>query len=123
MMSHFTLLSLPTFGDARGSLSVLDGLLPFDVKRVYWIYGADHNTRGGHRHKETWQALVAIAGQVEILMDDGAVQETVSLSKPDQCLLVEPKDWHQMTFGVGAVLLVLASHPFDRDDYIEQCYE
>lgn len=122
-MSHFTTLNLPTFTDARGSLSVLEGALPFNVVRTYWIYGADGQTRGGHRHTYTRQALVAISGTVSIYMNDGVTEETLELKHPGQCLLVEPKDWHTMTFGPGSVLLVMSSHPYDRGEYIDTPYE
>lgn len=122
-MSHFTMLNLPTFSDPRGSLSVMEGSLPFHVVRTYWIYGADGQTRGGHRHTYTRQALVALSGTVSIYMNDGVTEETVALQHPSQCLLVEPKDWHTMTFGPGSVLLVMSSHPYDRSEYIDTPYE
>ncbi len=122
-MSHFTIIDLPTFTDARGTLTVLEGALPFPVVRTYWIYGADGQTRGGHRHTRTRQALVAVHGTVVVYMDNGIVAENIELKHPGQCLLVEPRDWHTMTFGSGAVLLVMASHPYDRSEYIDTPYE
>jgi mannose-6-phosphate isomerase-like protein (cupin superfamily) len=122
-MSHFALLMLPTFTDPRGALTVLDGALPFVPVRTYWIYGADGQTRGGHRHTHTRQALVAVNGAVSIYMNDGVTSETVVLDKPGKCLLVEPKDWHTMTFGPGSVLLVMSSHHYDRSEYIDTPYE
>lgn len=122
-MAHFTMLNLPTFTDARGSLTVLEGTLPFAVVRSYWIYGADGQTRGGHRHTHTRQALVALSGTVSLYLNDGITSETIDLSHPGQCLLVEPKDWHTMTFGQGSVLLVMSSHPYDRKEYIDTPYE
>jgi hypothetical protein len=62
-------------------------------------------------------------GQVSIYMNDGVTQETVKLSQPNQCLLVEPKDWHTMTFGPGSILMVMSSHPYDRSEYIDTPYE
>ena len=122
-MSHFTILNLPTFSDTRGSLTVLEKSLPFTVLRTYWIYGADGQTRGGHRHIKTRQALIALHGSIDIYMNDGISEETVTLSSPAQCLLVEPKDWHTMTFGPNSVLFVLASHAYDRNEYIDTPYE
>lgn len=121
-MSHFQVLKLPTHSDPRGSLTVLEGALPFVVVRSYWIYGADGQTRGGHRHRYTRQALVAVNGTVTVYMNDGVATENVVLAHPGQCLLVEPKDWHTMTFGAGAVLLVMSSHPYDRSEYIDEPY-
>lgn len=122
-MSHFAQLLLPTFTDSRGSLTVLDGALPFSPVRTYWIYGADGQVRGGHRHRHTRQALVAISGSVTIYMNDGVSFENVELDMPGKCLLVEPKDWHTMAFGVGSVLLVMSSHPYDRSEYVDTPYE
>ena len=122
-MSRFTLISLPTFVDTKGSLTVLEQALPFQVVRSYWIYGADSQTRGGHRHIRTRQALVALSGVVSIYMNDGVTDETIVLNRPNQCLLVEPKDWHTMTFEDNAVLLVMSSQLYDRSEYIDTPYE
>lgn len=122
-MTHFPVLHLPTFTDPRGTLTVLQESLPFKVVRTYWIYDADGQTRGGHRHAYTRQALVAVSGKVSIYMNDGVTIDTVELDHPSKCLLVEPKDWHTMTFGEGSVLLVLSSHPYDRSEYIDTPYE
>ena len=121
-MSSFTILDLPKFRDSRGSLSVIENTLPFNVVRTYWIYAADGQLRGGHRHKYSYQALVAVNGRVAIYMNDGFFQETIELNDPSKCLLVAPKDWHTMKFGAGAVLLVLSSHRYDLTEYIDEEY-
>lgn len=71
----------------------------------------------------TRQALVAVSGHVTIYMNDGITEETVVLDHPSKCLLVEPKDWHTMTFNVSAVLLVMSSRRYDRTEYIDTPYE
>ncbi len=121
-MSHFTVFNLPTFTDSRGTLTVLEQALPFDVVRTYWIYGADGQIRGGHRHTYTRQALLAISGEVSIYLNDGLSEDTIILNKPNQCLLVEPKDWHTMKFGDKAGLLLMSSHQYDRSEYIDTPY-
>lgn len=122
-MSHFKILHLPTFEDPRGALTVLENALPFPVVRMYWIYGADGQLRGGHRHTYTRQALAAVHGHVSMYMNDGISEETILLDHPSKCLLVEPKDWHTMEFSKDAVLLVLSSHTYDRSEYIDTPYE
>jgi dTDP-4-dehydrorhamnose 3,5-epimerase-like enzyme len=117
------MLQLPTFVDSRGALTVLEKALPFEAVRTYWIYGADGQIRGGHRHTYTRQALIAMSGRVSIFINDGVSQEVVELTNPNQCLLVEPKDWHTMTFGPGSILMVLSSHSYDRSEYIDTPYE
>ena len=123
MASSFTILHLPTFSDLRGELTVLENVLPFEMVRTYWIYGADGQTRGGHRHTYTRQALIAMNGHVSIYMNDGVAEETIELTQPNQCLLVEPKVWHTMTFGLGSMLIVFSSHPYDRGEYIDAPYK
>ena len=122
-MTHFAQLNLPTFSDPRGNLTVLEGALPFSVKRTYWIYGADGQTRGGHRHHKTRQALIAVSGTITIFINDGVTSDHILLDDPGRCLLVEPKDWHTMTFGTVSVLLVMSSHSYDRSEYIDTPYD
>jgi dTDP-4-dehydrorhamnose 3,5-epimerase-like enzyme len=121
-VSEFKTLALPSFADARGQLTVMQEAIPFEIRRVFWITGADGQTRGGHRHHKTRQALVAMAGRVVVFVDDGRQQRDVVLERCNQCLLVEPDDWHTMTFEPGAMLLVFASQPYDVKDYIDEKY-
>ena len=68
-------------------------------------------------HAEIWDRLKA-DGTVEIYLNDGQREKTITLDNNDLMLVVEPEDWHTMKFQPGSVLLVLASHVFDLDDYI-----
>lgn len=117
------MLELGIFTDSRGNLTVLEKQLPFAVARTFWIWGADGQVRGGHRHRQTRQALVAIAGKVSVLLDDGQRKMTVMLDDPSRCLVVEPEEWHTMAFEDGAILLVFASLPYDPSDYIVEAYD
>lgn len=123
MTGAFPKIELPHFRDSRGALTVMQDVLPFPVKRFFWITGADECLRGGHRHHRTRQFLVALQGRVTIHMDNGFLKDDVLLDHPNIGLLVEPHDWHTMKFDEGAVLLVFASEPYDRDDYIDTPYE
>ena len=123
-MSNFTVFDIPSFADERGILSVIeDGVLPFSAVRIYWITGASDQTRGGHRHRKTRQALISIQGEVSIFLDNGEYEKTITLSTPNQYLLVEPEDWHTMTFGPNSILLVIASHTYSIDDYVDAKYD
>lgn len=121
-MSEFKVFDLPGHRDSRGQLVVLEQALPFVPCRVFWITGSDGQLRGGHRHHRTRQALVAVAGRVVVAMHDGRHRDSITLEAPNRCLLVEPDDWHTMAFGPGAILLVFASTPYDRNDYIDEDY-
>lgn len=119
------LIILPTVSDPRGKLTIIEKILPFSVRRIYYIYGVldPAVSRGGHRHKTTIQALVCIAGSCDIHIDDGNKKQTVILDTPDKCLVLAPEDWHTMdNFSSNAVLLVLASEYYDAADYIDNPY-
>jgi hypothetical protein len=121
-MSRFVTMPVRSIVDARGSLHVLDQDLPFDVKRVFWIFPNGTPVRGGHRHHKTRMLLIAMQGVVRIEMNDGKHHGFVPLDRSDQMLLVEPDDWHAMHFEEGSSLLVLASEHFDEHDYVYERY-
>ena len=122
-MAHF--IKIPSYQDPRGSLSVIEKIIPFEIKRVYYIYGVPKPdiVRAGHRHKKTIQALICITGSCVISNNNGNIKEKFILDTPDKCLILKPEDWHTMdSFTKDAVLLVLASEFYDRNEYIDEGY-
>ena len=122
MKNDSKIIEIPTFEDERGFLTVMENTLPFEIKRIYWIYEADEQIRGGHRHKITKQALVAVSGTVDLKINDGNKETLYILDHPSKCLIVEPEDWHTMYFNNNAVLMVFASHKYDKSDYVDSSY-
>jgi dTDP-4-dehydrorhamnose 3,5-epimerase-like enzyme len=117
------LLDLRTFTDNRGNLTVIEKEIPFDIKRIFYIYGVDESVRGGHRHHKTRQAAFCIQGACSISNNDGMERTDFRLDSPSKCLILEPQDWHTMQdFSHDAILMVLASEYFDKNDYIFQPY-
>jgi dTDP-4-dehydrorhamnose 3,5-epimerase-like enzyme len=118
------IVDLKTFTDNRGNLTVIEKVIPFDIKRIFYIYSVDDSVRGGHRHKKTVQAAICIKGSCDIVNNDGEEIETFSLNHPSRCLILQPRDWHIMkNFTPDAILMVLASEYFDPDDYIYESYQ
>lgn len=118
-----SLLKLPTRRDTRGALTVIDGILPFPVRRVYYIYNCSGEPRGGHRHVKTIQALVCMRGSCSVDWDNGREFGTEVMDSPERLLLLLPEDWHVMRdLSSDAMLLVLASEPYDPADYIQEGY-
>ncbi len=118
------LISLPTFSDARGSLTVLEKVIPFEIKRLFYIYGVDNSVRGRHRHHKTIQAAICLTGSCTINNDDGFSKSDFLLNSPDLCLILYQKDYHYMyNFTQDCILLVAASEHFDPNDYIYQPYD
>src|SRR4051812_40531625 len=120
-MAH--LISLKTFTDSRGNLTIIEKVLPFDIKRIFYIYGVDDSVRGGHRHHKTIQAAVCIRGKCTIYNNNSKIEEVFELDSPDKCLMLMPEDWHKMyNFSEDAILMVFASEYFDANDYIYEKY-
>lgn len=108
--------------DRKGNLSVVENRLtvPFDVRRVYYLYDVPGGeSRGGHAHKELFQLIVAVSGSFSVTLDDSKVKRTFNLNRPYMGLLVVPGIWRTLDdFSSGAVCLVLASANYSEDDYI-----
>ncbi|MGO8693363.1 MAG: sugar 3,4-ketoisomerase [Rectinemataceae bacterium] len=115
-----SLVDLKTVRQSRGSLTVIEKVLPFAVKRIFYIYDVPPGTnRGGHSHKKTRMALIALNGRCRISGARGAWE--YRLDDPSSCLILDPPDWHDMFFEVpGTILLCLASEEFDADDYVDE---
>ena len=112
------IIQFKTHSDPRGSLTVIEKKVPFDIKRVFYIYNVDDSKRGFHRHKKTRQLAICIKGSCDIIIENEKIQK-FSLKNPETGLLIEPEDYHWMeNFSEGTILLILASEYYDYNDYI-----
>jgi hypothetical protein len=113
--------------DRKGNLSVVQNgsTVPFDVKRVYYLYDVPGGeSRGSHAHKELNQLIIAASGSFRVTLDDGNVKRSFTLNRPYQGLYVKPGIWRELDdFSSGAVCLVLASEVYDKEDYIRDYQE
>lgn len=121
-MSIPHIIELPKIHDPRGNLSFIEGEghVPFDIKRVYYIYDVPGGeSRGGHAHKTLEQLIVAVAGSFTVTLDDGRTRRSFFLNHPWLGLYIPPGYWRTLDdFSSGAVGLVLASQHYDINDYI-----
>ena len=115
-------IKLKILGDERGSLVVLESNIsvPFEIKRVYYIYGTQNNvSRGFHAHKELRQLAVCVSGSCRLLLDDGKSKKNIILNNPSEGLLIGNLIWREMhDFSSDCVLMVLANEYYDELDYI-----
>lgn len=118
------LIPVPTIHDMRGNLTVAEfpGNLPFVPKRFFTIYAVpSREVRGEHAHKTLEQFLVCLHGSCSVILDNGAERAEVLLDSPTVGLHIRPLVWAtQYRYSIDAILLVLASMPYDPDDYIRE---
>lgn len=120
------IVDLPKIEDPRGNLSFIEhgprGLCPFEIERVYWVYDVPAGKeRHGRALRRTSEMIVAMSGSFDVVLDDGCGGErTISLSRSNSGVAVKPMTWRSLkNFSTNAVAMVLASAPYDADEYIE----
>lgn len=116
------LIDLRKISDPRGNLTVIEGNgdIPFDIKRVYYLYDVPGGeSRGAHAHKALYQLLIAANGSFSVTLDDGKSKVTYNLKRPYHGLLIVPGIWRDLDdFSSGSVCLCLASEHYNAEDYI-----
>jgi dTDP-4-dehydrorhamnose 3,5-epimerase-like enzyme len=121
------LIDLPKISDPRGNLSFIEGgrHIPFDIKRVYYLYDVPGGSdRGSHAHKTLHQFIVAMSGSFDVVLDDGKEKRRFHLNRSYNGLYVSPMMWRDLdNFSSGAVCMVLASAHYNEADYIRDYSE
>ena len=116
------LLLFNQLGDERGHLVVVEGHkdIPFDIKRVFYIYGSDPDiVRGKHANLKSEFVLINVAGTSKVKVDDGNKVEVYNLDKPHTGIYLPKMVWKEMyNFSNDSVLLCLASEHYDPSEYI-----
>lgn len=121
------LIDLRKISDRRGNLTVIEGNqdIPFDVKRVYYLYDVPGGeSRGAHAHKALYQLIIAANGSFTVTLNDGKHKKAYNLNRSYYGLLIVPGIWRVLDdFSSGAVLLCLASEHYEESDYIRNYKE
>ena len=120
---QYKIINFKDLGDERGNLVVIEGEgmdIPFDIKRVFYIYGSDDTVvRGQHANKETEFLLVNVGGKSKVRVDNGTESVVIELDRPGMGLYLPPMLWKDMyDFSPDSILLVLASRHYDGNEYI-----
>ena len=117
-----TLIFFPKIDDPRGNLTFIEqhNHIPFAIFRVYWIYDVPGGEqRGGHAFKKQEEVIIALSGSFDVLLDDGTAQKIVHLNRAYHGLYIPKMIWRRMqNFSTNAVAYVLASCPYEEDDYV-----
>ena len=116
------LIDLGKITKREGNITVAENLeqIPFEVKRVYYLYDIPGGeSRGGHAHKDLHQLIIAASGSFDLTVDDGRTKRTFHLARPNFGVYMPAGLWRDISnFSSGSICLVLASHPYDADDYM-----
>ena len=119
---HYKIVEFSEMGDERGNLVVIEGNkdIPFDIKRVFYMYGTDSTmVRGSHANRKSQFVLINVAGKSKIKVDDGFSKSVIELDKPRMGVYLPAMLWKDMyDFSEDSVLLVLSSEHYDGSEYI-----
>jgi hypothetical protein len=116
------MIEVPKITDVRGNLSFIESNrhVPFEIQRVFYLYDVPGGeTRAGHALKTCEQFLIALSGSFEVVIDDGISRHEYLLNRAYKGLLIPPLFWRELkNFSTGSVCLVLASQPYDEENYL-----
>ena len=124
MNTNFTvqdcvITNIPTFTDERGAISVMDKELPFQVRRVFWLYHiADGKDRGEHALLDSTEIIVAVHGSFVVDLDDTVNKTSVLLDSSDKGLVIRPGIWFRThSYKNDGVSLILSEEEYARNKY------
>jgi dTDP-4-dehydrorhamnose 3,5-epimerase-like enzyme len=116
------LIELPKVPDSRGNLTFLEGRrhIPFEIARAFWLYDVPGGvTRGGHAYRRLEEVFIALSGSFSVALDDGTKKRRIILNRSYVGLYVPALIWrHLEDFSTNAVCLILASRPYEPEDYV-----
>lgn len=122
-LDRCNIIEFPKIKDYRGNLTFIEGPghIPFTISRTYWIYDVPGGeNRSGHANKTNEEVIISLSGAFDVVIDDGTERKTITLNRSYNGLYIPTMVWRQFQdFSTNAVALILASVPYDRDDYIE----
>ena len=126
-MQKVKLINLPKIEDPRGNLTFVEenNHIPFDIKRVYWIYDVPGGeVRGGHAYKKSEEFIVALSGSFDVILEDGKSRKIYSLNRSYYGLYIPSLHWRTIeNFSTNSLALTLSSTLFDAGDYIRDYKE
>ncbi|WP_026462947.1 sugar 3,4-ketoisomerase [Adhaeribacter aquaticus] len=123
-LENVRIIELPKFLDDRGNLSFFQNCdqIPFNIKRVYWIYDVPGGEqRGGHAYKDLQEVIIALSGSFDVVLQDGNEKKVFSLNRSYYGLYVPQRVWrHMENFSTNSLAFIATDSLFDADQYIRE---
>ena len=128
-LENYKLLKFKAMGDERGFLTPLEGNgdIPFEIKRVFYIYGTkdEYTIRGQHANRYSQFVLIMLTGSCKIdIFDTDGSYKTFELNDPNKGIYVEKMIYKKLyNFTKDAVLLCITDKHFNSEEYIDNYEE
>jgi len=121
-LQEVKLIDLPKILDDRGNLSFFESnsQIPFEIKRVYWIYDVPGGEqRGGHAYHDLEEVVVALSGSFDVVLHDGNMEKTFTLNRSYYGLYIPKMIWrHIENFSTNSLALIAADKAYNAENYI-----
>lgn len=120
MNNFYKKINIKSFSRDTGSLYFVEGNhdIPFDIKRIFYITNMNGD-RANHAHYECKQFLIPINGSFDVELFHRSEHKIITLDNPNLGLLINPLTWVKIyNFKKKPTCLVLASHIYEENDYI-----
>jgi len=118
------IIQLPKILDKRGNLSFFENCnqIPFEIKRVYWIYDVPGGEfRGGHAYKDNEEFVVALSGSFDVILDDESEKKVFNLNRSYYGLYVPKMHWREINnFSTNSLALIVSNTEYNENDYIHE---
>lgn len=123
LSDQYKIIKFRDLGDDRGNLIVIEGDgidIPFDIKRVFYIYGSDATVvRGQHANRKSEFLMVNVSGTSKVRVTNGLDEEVIELNEPGMGLYLPKMLWKDMyDFSADSVLVVMSNMHYDGSEYI-----
>ncbi|MDE6331058.1 MAG: FdtA/QdtA family cupin domain-containing protein [Muribaculaceae bacterium] len=126
-MNIARIIYLKKIPDSRGNLTAIEQLddVPFEIRRVYWIFDVPGGERrGGHAYRQGQELIIALSGSFDVTTDNGRESDTFSLNRSYYGLYIPAGTWREISnFSTNAIALIVSSTDYNEEDYIRDYNE
>jgi hypothetical protein len=101
----------------KSTLYIYENILPQPIKRIFFIKGIEKNEHRGAGPIDAYEGIVCIEGSCKVIVKDNITDEVkeYNLNSPQKCLILEPKEWHQITnFLENTIIMAFSDKSYEE---------